>query len=285
MYTLYIDESGDSQTVLSKKHDAQPLFCLGGIIVNSLKLRAFTHDIIKFKKQFHPGLLPKDSLELSWLQKEIKGNDLRRDIRRWESRQKIRQVRKWYKKLFAILEKYEVKFLARVYVKKISTEINLNNVYSSAIQCLFNGFENFLAEKNSYGISILDARTYEADRAVGFSLATCKFKQKEDQFPRIIECPVFAPSNTHVGLQVCDWLLSGLLFPVCAITYAQDYVSNIHTHPNFMYLKINFATYLERLQYRYFSSSEWKGGITISDPVGHKSGASLFKDKEGNLLK
>ena len=46
--------------------------------------------------------------------------------------------------MFSLLKKYDVKIIARVYIKPREEEIKFENIYTSSIQCLAKDFNIFL---------------------------------------------------------------------------------------------------------------------------------------------
>ena len=99
-----------------------------------------------------------------------------------------------------------------------------------------------------------------------------------NQFPRIIEAPVFGHDNNHIGLQISDWLISGLICPMVGQTYLSElFPENVHCHPRYKLLKDTFKDKLKSLLFTYRSSSERCKGIYLSNPLSDKSSSEIFE--------
>lgn len=81
MHLCYIDESGDSQAILLPGDDVQPLLVIGAIFIDSKHIKALTGEFIQLKRQFYPAALKHLAHDLDVLLLEIKGSDIRKDIR------------------------------------------------------------------------------------------------------------------------------------------------------------------------------------------------------------
>ncbi len=89
--------------------------------------------------------------------------------------------------------------------------------------------------------------------------------------------PVFGHSDNHAGIQAADMICSAFLFPMAAFAFCHGYVNNIHVHAEYSRVRDRYGDRLKRLQYRYQDSDGWwRGGITVSDGIGHKKGRALF---------
>lgn len=95
--------------------------------------------------------------------------------------------------------------------------------------------------------------------------------------PHLPESPVFGHSDTHLGLQIADLLVSAVLAPSAAVTYANDLTGNVHCHPGFIEVRDRHCPRLGKLQHRYQApTGKWTGGVVVSDARGHQSAAKLF---------
>jgi hypothetical protein len=86
-------------------------------------------------------------------------------------------------------------------------------------------------------------------------------------------------SVNHAGIQICDLLCSGLLFPIASYSYCSGFVNNLHVDPGFGLLKTRYAGRLRSLDYSYYDSTAhaWQGGIVVSDPLGGRHSGYLFR--------
>jgi len=138
-------------------------------------------------------------------------------------------------------------------------------------------FQHLLDTTDDHGLVICDHRTPALNRPVAHAIFTQKFKTGGDEFDRILEMPTFGDSQNHVGIQIADLLASALLFPMATAEYCVGHVSSVHVDASFKLLARRYGTRLRRLQYRYDDpQGRRRGGMTVDDRLGCKSGAGLF---------
>jgi hypothetical protein len=174
---------------------------------------------------------------------------------------------------------YDCRIFGRVWIKGIGAPFNGTAVYTYSAQNVCETFNHLLQQKDDRGIVIADSRFPKENRGVSFSILTQKLSMTGDACPRIIEAPSFGHSENHAGLQVCDLLCSGLLFPIATYTYCTGYVTNVHVSEGFAALKQRYAPKLRERQHRYWDPENERhtGGLVISDPIARRSGAHLFR--------
>lgn len=80
-------------------------------------------------------------------------------------------------------------------------------------------------------------------------------------------------------------IASALLFPLAVYTYCTGYVTNpMHVRPGYACLATRYGARLKALQYRYQNArQEWRGGISVCDMLGKRSGAVLFRSDTAPL--
>jgi len=178
-----------------------------------------------------------------------------------------------------LVEKYNGRIFGRVWIKPIGAQLNGTAVYTSSVQAMCETFHKVLENRNDAGILIPDPRRKAQDSKVSYSIFTQKFKLTGDVYPRLHEMPVFGQSINHAGIQICDILCSGLLFPIAAYSYCTGIVTNIHVDPGFALLKSRYAPRLRPLQYEYWDSTahRWQGGIIVADPLQQRHSGHLFR--------
>ena len=81
MRVFYVDEAGCPGMLPSATAPIQPVFALGGVILEMRRLTDFTLDWLHLKDQFFPNLRNVNSDFLDWIAVEIKGADLRKHLR------------------------------------------------------------------------------------------------------------------------------------------------------------------------------------------------------------
>lgn len=137
--------------------------------------------------------------------------------------------------------------------------------------------ESMVSQEDRHGVLIADARAKALNSNVSFSIFTQRFASVGNPYPRLIETPVFAHSENHAMLQICDILCSAVLAPMAAYTYCLGHVLNVHVSPGYRVIKERYGKRLRALQYSYQDSgSLWRGGISVTDPIGGKRSVDLF---------
>jgi hypothetical protein len=274
----YIDESGDTGTVPHANSPVQPVLVIAAVALDHTNLTALTHAFINLKQKFSPSLAGRNSHRFDVLLNEMKGTDIRRGVvsgRRRESRRAIGFLDRYVE----LLEFHRVRIFGRVWVKKLRYAMDGKAVFTSSVQAICRSFQEYLTGTNDSGIVIADSRTPGQNVPVAHSIFTQKFRVAGDPYHRIYEMPTFGHSNNHVGLQVADLLASALLFPIAAYAYCSGHVNNIHVNHKYQVLRDRYGQRLERLQFRHLNHDGRRcGGITVSDELGSKSGAHMFKD-------
>ena len=81
-WVCYIDEAGNTETLAHASHSAQPVIAIAGLFLHQEKVIPLTKEFIQIKRNFYPKLLNALPHELEGLRLEIKGNDLRAEIRK-----------------------------------------------------------------------------------------------------------------------------------------------------------------------------------------------------------
>jgi len=277
MYILYIDEAGCPGSLPGPTSDVQPIFCIAGLILPQNELPNVTAEFLDLKRRFNPSYASTLSHDLEIMLYEIKGSNLRSDIKNGTRNIRRRAVG-ILDKTINIIENYNGKLIARTYIKEPGGSFSGNAVYTSAIQTLCENFQNFLAANNTTGIVVADSRKKNQNNKVSFSIFTKKFKMVGDEYPNILEMPVFGHSENHVGLQISDWIASAILFPSLAHVYCSGYVNNVHIHPQNQLIKDRFIEKIKALQYRYVNGGRYVGGISVSDGIlRRRSSSYLFR--------
>ncbi len=277
MKVLYLDEAGDlkSLPVTPTSNTDQPVFVLGGILVDYVRLDSLTVDFLQLKRRFFPGLNYRSPSQLDAILPEIKGVDLRRNI--LKSNRVRRHAFGFLDHLFDLLEANSVAMTARIYIKPLGQTVRSTPIYTASVQRLYDVYDHYLATQEDYGLCLLDSRTKGLNVPVAHSIFTQKFKTAP-KYPRIIELPGFVHSDNHAGIQIADILCSAVLASIAGQSYCAGHVQNIHAAPGYALIKQRYGSRLMGLQYRYQDASgKWQGGITVSDRIAQRSSAFMFK--------
>ena len=277
MYIFYIDEAGCPGRLPSTTSPVQPILCIAGLAIPQIALPDITQEFLELKSQFNPNVSSRLSHFLRIMLHEIKGADLRRDIRKG-NRNERRRALVLLDKTLDILDRYECKIFSRVYVKRPGDPFDGNAVYTSSIQTLCHQFNTFLIDRDKRGIVIADSRAKNQNNNVSFSVFTAKFRNKGDAYPNILEMPVFGHSENHVGLQIADWIASAILFPAISYVYCTGHIKSVHVNAKDKLITDKFCPKIKRLQYRYLDNGKYQGGISVNDGIlRSRSSSYLFR--------
>ena len=284
---MFIDEFGDScsqssnASVLNNVQQSQPFIITTGTIIKTESLPKLTKELMDAKRHFFPKLLNKAARKhpLNWLSIEIKGASFKKRLRDNEAKH-IKHYKNFFKKIISLLKLHKSKIISRIYIKPHDKKISFENIYTSSIQKMAEEFNIFLEKNETRGMIILDSRDHHRDKQVCYSLVTKMYNRGKNCYPNIIEAPTFGQDNNHIGLQLSDWLTSGLISPIVGYTYLNNLrPNNIHCHKNYKFLKDTFKNDLKYLQFRYKRSddSRFYGGIYVSNPLTRKGSYEIFR--------
>lgn len=276
MYLCYLDESGTGQTLNPAVADSVPVMVIGGFTVPENQVQGLVWDFLELKKRFRPELRKLPSLT-QVVHHEVKGEALRKSFRR-QGRNQRRMAHGFLDHLINILERRDCTVMARIWVKQDGAQNDESAMYAAAVTTLCATFEHYLAERSSSGIAVLDSRNPHDNTGNVHCVTTRRFGKDEDRLPHLPESPVFGHSNTHIGLQIADLLVSAVLAPAAAVTYAADLSStNVHCHPGYRTVRERHCPRIGKLQHRYRSTTgKWAGGVVVSDARGQESAGKLF---------
>ena len=277
MYLCYIDEAGCSGSLKSSTDSVQPLLVIGAVFLPAHELAACTLRLLEIKRKYFPHRSAGASHLLDDILWEIKGADIRRDIRSPIRTQK-RRARSFLDDALELLESCNAKIAAKVYVKAVGAPADGTSMYSATTQYLCTIFQSYLTSQNDIGVVIADSRSKACNVNVAHSVFTQRHKSTGDPFNRIIDLPIFANSENHSRIQLADLFCSAYLFPIAAYSYCLGHISNKHVWPEHEELKKRFGNRLMQLQYRYEDlEGRMRGGVTVSDAIGKRSSAVMFR--------
>ncbi|MEX2323893.1 MAG: DUF3800 domain-containing protein [Acidimicrobiia bacterium] len=278
MYLCYVDEAGDAQPIplaSASPTVVAPVFVLGGLIIDASEVGALSAAYLDLKTRFYPGLMSSLSHHLDSVLVEVKASDIRRAVRSG-SRDERRTAIGFVDRVFDLLETHDARLIARVWVKTPGASFNGRSTYTYSMQALCRAFQQYLISNDGEGMVVADSRTHQLDERVAHSLYTMKHRVLGDELNRVVEVPTFGRSGNHVGLQIAD-LVNGVLFPMATRTYCAGVITGVHVAPQYDTLRMRYGSRFQDLQYRYSDiSGRWRGGITVSDPVGRQPGSALF---------
>lgn len=274
MVIAYLDESGDTGVLPAANSPVQPLFCLLGLAVPEASIHQLTLAFLDLKSQFFPGRCGACG-RLGRLLIEIKGADVRKAFREDDKAKKAHHL-KYLDSVVALAAGHQCRIFGRVWIKPIGGVFDGNPIYTSSVQAMCATFHDLVSTSGRRGIVIADSRLKANNTRVSFSVFTQRFASSGNPYPQIIETPVFAHSENHAMIQLCDLLCSGILFPVAAYSYCTGYVNSVHVSPGFAALKERYGEKLRDLEHRYDKDGRRVGGIVVSDGLVGRSSRILF---------
>jgi len=270
----YIDESGDEQP-LRTPHDP-PVLVIAGVVVDHERAKNLVWRYLQLKKRFNDSL-QKEQVKLSDLIRlEVKGSELRKDIRS-ATRRNRRRAFGFLDAVVKLLAEENATIIGEVYIKG---EKPLNKwVYAEAVAAIAQQLEVQLRAAETQGCMILDARTKWKNTPSVHRVTTARFKSGGDPFPHLIESPTFGHSDAHVVLQIADIVASALLFPMACAGYCGCLIQNVHLNDEFAAVRRRYATKLRLLEHRYFDADGRRcGGIRVADNLNHQPTLQLYED-------
>ncbi len=231
---------------------------------------------LQLKKRFRP-VLADLSVKLSELiTHEIKGSDLRKNIRDG-NRNARRAVYSLLHETLNLLEDSNAKVVGEIHVKG---EDPLSRwVYSDTVARVAVQFEAQLHAAATRGAMILDARTKSKNVPSVHRLTTQRFRTGGGPCPSLVESPVFGHSDAHVALQIADLVASALLFPMACFAYSQSLINNVHLNESYGEVRSRFGSKLRLLEHRYAGpDGRHAGGIAVRDNLNNQPSLQLYKD-------
>jgi hypothetical protein len=262
MHILYLDESGDfGQLHRANPAHVQPIFALGGILVPQQNNLQLNFEFMRLKQKLvKTPEVPGQTFEI--LKKEIKGSELRRELRQKQNHARFQL--QFLDELLALLGRFDCSIMASVYVKNPDKQMDSRAVYTTAVQKQSAMFQTFLARSDSFGLVIADARHKNLNSIVSHSVLTQRFSRFVNK-DRLIESPVFGHSQNHIGLQIADILISGLIVPIAIATYCQGLIDESRAYDFDHAIKLRYATRLKKLQLNVKVGNKTHRGIYVND--------------------
>jgi hypothetical protein len=276
-----MDESGCPGAMPSATSSIQPVLSLLTVSFRCDKLPGITADFLSLRQTYFPATVHAQH-RLNAILAEVKGADLRRDLRQGNRTQRRHHLN-FLDKLLSIVESYDGALFGRIYIKPVGGKFDGGAVYTSAVQDTCSTLHQLLAMKDEHGILIADSRNPALNTKVSHSVFTEKFRAQGDKYPKLREMPLFGHSDNHAGIQICDLINSAILFPLACHVYCTGFVSNVHIHSNYEILRAKFGARLKDLQFRYQEPAigqapgRWCGGLVVADALGRKGATALFR--------
>lgn len=274
MHLCYIDESGGFEAPNSGGRGVTPVMVFAGVILSGDAVPGFTRDFLALKRKYFPGRCAKGR-NLDHILAEVKGAELLAWTRS-PSRNKRRQASRIRVDLLDLLEGYDVRLVGRVWVKAPTERLAPTSSYCFAIQDLTRHFNRYLAMAGSIGVVVCDARLPPQNARAAHSVFTDKLRSGGDPVPAVVEAPLFGHSENHAGLQVADLVAGAMLFPMAVHAYCRATATGAHASGRYADVAADIGARLRSRRFVYDGAGRPRGGVTVSDRVGHRPSAALF---------
>ena len=230
MQLCFIDEAGDLGALRDPPApNEQPVLAIAGLFVDAGRLASLTHEYLDLEDRFFRNLHYPSKRRLDRMPPEIKGAEVRKHATRGNARQRAHAIG-FRDHIMGLLGRHEVRLVARISIKARGRPFRSTAVYTSSIQALCRYFEHHLSQSDSGGLCIADSRSKSKNLRVCHSIFTQKFSA-DPSYERQVKLPTFGHSENHAGLQICDVVCSGLLYPIACYAYCTGHVNNVHVQP------------------------------------------------------
>jgi hypothetical protein len=248
---------------------------IAGVSLDHTVLKDITADFLDLKRQFFPRKFAGLAYPLDAMLTEIKGADVRRALR-GSSRQR-QQAQGFLQKTLDLLTTYEARLIGRVWIKELGVGLDPRASYCFALQDIAEHFDHQLATTSQIGLVMCDSRQHNLDSQACHSLFTRKHAVAGDRYPHLVEAMCFGQSTNHVGLQLADLVSAALIFPMAASAYCPGHITTLSEGHRFDEARIRFGPRVKAIRYVYRDhAGKVRGGIVVSDKLGHKASSHLF---------
>lgn len=273
MLLAYVDESGDEQPLRTETDP--PVLVLAAVIVDHDQVKSLVWKFLQLKKTFNDSLKTKDVKLSELIRFEVKGSELRKDIRTAGRRNRRRAFR-FLDSVLKLLAEHQATVMAEVLIK--GQQPPSRWAYASAVAALAQRFETQLAAADTQGCMILDARTKAKNTPSVHRITTSRFKSGVDQVPHLIESPTFGHSDAHVVLQLADLIASALLFPMACAAYCGCLIYNVHLNEEFADVRQRYAVRVRQLERCVDIDGKRFAGVRVTDCLNRMPTRQLYEN-------
>jgi len=263
----YIDEAGCLGELKSRTDTVQPVFVLTSLMIKEECVRELTQKFVALKVRYFPGIFAGIKHELDAMMLEIKGSDLRKDLRGADRKKRV-IAEKFIDEIIALVMAHDGRIASRIWVKGIGMPFKGDSIYTKTTQKMAGFFQQYLADLDRKGIMICDFRRPGSNAKISHSVFTQKHKRGRhgDAYPNIFEAPTFGISDNHAGLQIVDLITSALIFPMACHVYCTGHVeNNLVVKENYVIWNRHRAR-LRSMQYTRFKKAKNTYGFSVHDP-------------------
>jgi hypothetical protein len=234
--------------------------------VKQQDIAKITQNFLALKRKYFPRKFSASQHDLDDLLIEIKGaEDLRKPIR--NRGQKAAAELKFIDETLKLLDLFGVKIFARIWIKGIGKPFVGRSVYTTTIDHMFRTFNLYAFSNNATGIAIADFRNPSLNSTISHTILTRKMKATGDEFPHVLEVPVFGHSENHAILQIADTVCSAILYPISMNVFCKGHVKNGHVHARDAFFKTRYSKRVKNLQFFSLISGSKHGSISVHDGI------------------
>jgi len=196
MKVCFVDEAGDLGALANPPlPNDQPVLVVGGLFADTANIQNLTNDFLNLKQRYFPGLNYPSANHLDRILPEIKGADIRRNAARGTARQQRHAVG-FLDRIMGLLQQYDVKLVARIWVKGIGLPFDATPVYTSSIQGICTFFDHYMTQIGDIGICIADSRNSSRISASPIPFLPKSSARRPGTTGRSQNCPLSGTART-----------------------------------------------------------------------------------------
>lgn len=274
----YLDETGCTGVLPNATAPIQPVFVLSALLVDQSHVRLLTQEFVKLKVQYYPAKFAALKHDLEAMRIEIKGSDLKKDLRGANTKNAQQTAERFLDDLIKLIKKVDGKIVSRIWVKGIGHAFDGKSIYSMTTQKIAKLFQNYLEDREQAGLIIADFRDPRANSIVSHAVFTQMYKRgkKGNAYKAMIEAPLFGISDNHAGLQIVDILSSALICPIATYVYCTGFVNNVHVTELDKLILTRYRKRLRSLEYKSLAGQKKHYGFSVSDRHGNKEISAMW---------
>ncbi|WP_228028217.1 DUF3800 domain-containing protein [Chitinibacter fontanus] len=242
MHICYIDEAGCPGYLPANNTEIQPVLIIAGLALPKEALDSIGRQFIKIKQQYLYGESRPNSRHEDALN-ELKGAELRRAIREG-IKAEADKAHKLAHQLLETLIAHGAELYGQVIIKVTDDKFNGTRLYAEAMMRIAKNYHQLLDKELSNGLIVADFRGSEINGKVAQPISLAMWEQK-NTFPRFELPPTFGNSNSHVGLQIADIIISTLLMPLALAKFYEQIPESKHKRSDDLQ---HFKRYQKRLK-------------------------------------
>ncbi|WP_297573171.1 DUF3800 domain-containing protein [uncultured Deefgea sp.] len=242
MHICYIDEAGCPGYLPANNTEIQPALIIAGLALPKEALDSIGRQFIKIKQLYLYGETRPNSRHQDALN-ELKGADLRRAIREG-NKLDAGKAHKLAHLLLDTLNAHGAELYGQVIIKVPDDKFNGTQLYADAMMRIAKNYHQLLDKELSDGLIVADFRGTEINGKVAQPISLAMWEQK-NTFPRFHLPPTFGNSNSHVGLQIADIIISTLLMPLALAKFGEHIPESKHKKNDDL---LHFKRYAKRLK-------------------------------------